>query len=373
MRSHPVWDDALDDEARAVLDPGPAELNPKPDVLVIGGGAIGLGAAVMCRRAGLGSVQVIEWDRCGAGPSGSAAGGISPVMHAVARPAFVAMAHASLALHRELDAEWDGELGLEQLDWLIVSDERIALLDVTGMDAVDADRAHEIEPHLGDVGGAVHIRDQAWVHPVRLAVALARRAGSVATDVEMRRLVSASGRVTRVDTNVGPISPGAVILATGTCPPDIAAVPHKVVKGHLLATAPLDAQVRTALASTIIAIPLEGGGLLAGGTFHPDDASPDVRDEVIAEIQKEVEGLIPAAAGVPVTHAWCCFRPGTPDEMPVIDRIPGLENAWMSVGHFRTGLMMAPESGRVVAEWMARGERPPSVEAFALARFVSRP
>lgn len=374
MRSRPVWDDALDDDALRTLDPGPSDLNPTPDVLVIGGGAVGLAAAVMCRRAGLGFVQVIERDRCGAGPSGSAAGGISPALHAVAHPSFLAMAHASLAKHRQLDAEWDGAIGVESMPWLVVSDERVApeALDVAGMEGLDAEGVHEIEPYLGDFGGGVYVRDQAWIHPVRLAVAFARRAGSVATRVEMTHLSSARGRVTHVDTSAGPVSPGAVILATGTCPRDIAEVPHRIVKGHLLATAPLDVQVRTALASTIIAIPMSDRSLVAGGTFHPDDTTPDVVDDVVADIQKEIERLIPAAAGVPVAHAWCCFRPGTPDEMPVIDHIPGLENAWMSVGHFRTGLMMAPEAGRSVADWIASGSRPASVDAFALARFAAR-
>lgn len=372
MRSRPVWDDALDDDALRVLDPGAADILTTPDVLVIGGGAVGLAAAVMCRRAGLGTVQVIERDRCGAGPSGSAAGGISPVMHAVAHPSFVAMAHASLALHRALDAEWEGAIGLETINWLIVSRDRIGALDVPGMRSVGGDEAHEIEPFLGEAGGAVEVRDQGWVHPVRLAVALAQRAGSVASGVAMTGLVREGGRVTRVETTAGPISPGAVILATGTCPPDVATIPHMIVKGHLIATEPLPVQVRTALASTIIVIPFADRTLVAGGTFHPDDTSPTVEDGVVAEIQKEVERLLPAASGIPVARAWVCFRPGVIDEMPVIDRLPELENAWISVGHFRTGLMMAPEAGRAVAEWIASGIRPAPLETFALDRFAKQ-
>lgn len=374
-RSRPVWDDALGDEELRVLDPGPSELETKPDVLVIGGGAVGLAAAVMCRRAGLGHVQVIDRDRCGAGPSGSAGGGISPVLHAVAHPAFRALAHASLATHRELDTEWEGAIGVESLAWLVVSDDRVApdVLDDPGMEGLDADGAHAVEPYLGDFGGGVYVRDQAWVHPVRFAVALARHAGSVATRVEMTKLVAAGGRVSHVETSAGTISPGAVIVATGTCPSDLAAVPHKVVKGHLLATAPLPVQVRTALASTIIVIPMSDRALIAGGTFHPDDVTDTVHNDVVASIMDEVRRLVPAARGIGAAHAWTCFRPGTIDEMPVIDRIPGLDNAWMSVGHYRTGLMMAPDAGRTLADWIATGSCPPSLEAFALGRFAKGP
>jgi glycine/D-amino acid oxidase-like deaminating enzyme len=365
----PVWDEILGDEELRILDPGPAAVDPRPDVLVVGGGTVGLATAVMCGRAGLGRVQVIERERCGAGPSGSAAGGLSPGVHSVSHPAFVALANASLALHRELDAAWS--YGLRPMDWLILSPERIAPGTVTlpGAEVVDGERAHDIEPELGNVGSGVWIRDQAWVHPLRLAGALARRAGAVATRVAMTGVDVRGGRVVSVDTTAGQITPGSVVFASGTAPPQIAEVPRLVVKGHLLATDPGSARLRTAVASTIIVLPLDDGRLVAGGTFHPEDHEDMVRDDAIAEIREEMTKLLPSTAAAKTSHAWCCFRPGTPDQMPVIDRVPGAENAWLSVGHFRTGLLVAPAAGRALADWIGSGERPESLEAFALARF----
>jgi glycine/D-amino acid oxidase-like deaminating enzyme len=119
----------------------------------------------------------------------------------------------------------------------------------------------------------------------------------------------------------------------------------------------------------VIVLPLGDGRLVAGGTFHPDDHEPAVRGEVIDEIRREVVRLVPAAEGVGISHAWCCFRPGTPDQMPVIDAVPGATNAWLSVGHFRTGLLMAPAAGRAIASWIADGERPDGLDAFSLVRF----
>ena len=368
----PVWDELLDDDALRVLDPGPGELDPRPDVLVVGGGVVGLGVAVMCRRAGLGRVQVIDRERCIAGPSGSPASGLSPGVHAVAHPAFVALANASLELHRELDAEWSGEQGLRSLDWLIVSPERIApeTIDLPGAEVVDGETARTIEPSLGEAGGGVWIRDQAWVHPVKLGLALARRAGAVATRVAMTDIGARRGRITTLETSAGPITPGTVVFATGTTPPGIGGVPHVIVKGHLLATAPAPINLRTAVASTIIVLPLPDGRLVAGGTFHPDDPSPEVRDEVISDIRAEMVRLVPSARGVEVSHRWCCFRPGTPDEMPVIDRVPGLDHAWLSVGHYRTGILIAPGAGLEMASWISSGDRPASLEAFTIARFA---
>ncbi|HJR18314.1 MAG TPA: FAD-dependent oxidoreductase [Actinomycetota bacterium] len=367
----PWWEEELTADERRVLDPGPGELDPRPDVLVVGGGAVGLAAAVMCRRVGFGRVQVIERDRLASGPSGSAAGGLSPGINALARPApFIALANESLTLFHELDAEWGGALSLRTIDWLIVSPDRIApdSIDVPGVSVVDAQAARSVEPKLlPELGGAISVPAQSWVQPQRLAIALARRAGSVATGVTMTAMESTGGRVVRVSTSAGDVSPGAVVLATGNAPADTP-VPTVVMKGHLLVTEPSPDPPRNGIASSIIALPLPGGRLLAGGTFDLGDEEPVVRDDVVRGIRAELSRILPATAGLATERAWCCFRPGTPDELPVIDRVPGLENAWMSVGHFRTGLLMAPAAGRAVASWIG-GERPGGVEAFALSRF----
>ena len=366
----PVWDEWLAD-ALPILDPGHADLDRTPDVLVVGGGIVGLAAAVMCRRAGIERVQVIERDRCLSGPSGSPASGLSPGVHSVAHPEFVALARESLDLHRRLDAEWDGEQGLRPLDWLLVSDERIApdAIDWPGVEVVDGATARAIEPELGDATSGLYIRDQAWVHPIKLAVAMARRAGRVATRVAMTGTVVRDDRVETIETTAGSIAPGAVVFATGLPPTDLIAVTPAIVKGHLLATEPLDVRLRAAVASSIIIVPLEDGRLVAGGTFDIGDETPDVRDQVIASIREELMRLIPATAGVGITHAWCCFRPGTADAMPLIDAVPGLTNAWVSAGYFRTGILMAPAAGQAVAEWITTDVQPTGLAAFSVSRF----
>src|SRR4029453_19244767 len=109
-----LWADPLDPGDHALLDPGvPAGLDRRPDVLVVGGGVIGLATAVSCQRAGLGRVVVIEAARLAAGASGGAGGALVPELHRLSDPpAFVALARSSLGRYRQLDQEWDGALGL---------------------------------------------------------------------------------------------------------------------------------------------------------------------------------------------------------------------------------------------------------------------
>jgi glycine/D-amino acid oxidase-like deaminating enzyme len=210
---------------------------------------------------------------------------------------------------------------------------------------------------------------------LRLAAALAARAGAVATGVEMRGVTAVGGRVTTVRTSHGDLHPGAVVFTTGLAPqllelPELA-VPQRWVKGHLLATAPAPFRLRTAVAALEgLVLQLAGGEIVAGGTLDEGDHDPAVRDDVIAGIRKALAALLPRTADLEVGHAWCCFRPTTGDEQPVIDRVPGTENAWISCGHFRTGILMAAATGDVLARWIESGRRPDGVAPFTLARFA---
>jgi glycine oxidase len=114
---------------------------------------------------------------------------------------------------------------------------------------------------------------------------------------------------------------------------------------------------------------LDGGEIVAGGTLDEGDHEPLVREDVIAAIRKGLAALVPRAADLEVGHAWCCFRPTTADEQPVIDRAGGLENAWITCGHFRTGILMAAATGDALARWIESGHPPDGVAPFGLARF----
>jgi glycine oxidase len=375
-----IWCDNAGAGVLAALDPGvPPDFDRRPDVLVVGGGVVGLASAALCRRAGLGRVTLIERDQLASGASGGAAAMLTPEAHVWTDPApFVDLGRSSLRLLRAVDDEWDGALGIQPIEWLVALPQAIPLDADLGplVDVLDADQAHEAEPELGAVPGALLIREQGRVHPLRLAVALAARAGTVATGVEMLGIEVRGDRVTAIRTSHGDIQPGAVVFATGLAPElpglDGLAVPQRWVKGHLLATKPAPFRLRTAVAA------LEGlvgqfpsGEVMAGGTLDEGDEDAAVRDDVIAEIRTGLAKLLPRTAALETGHAWCCFRPTTGDEQPVIDRVPGLENAWVTCGHFRTGILMAAATGDAVSRWIATGERPAGVEAFGLARFGS--
>ncbi len=335
---------------------------------------LGLATASLCNRAGLGRVVLLERDGLAAGPSGRAAALLTPEAHVwTDPPPFVELARRSLDRWRSLDAELDGALGVEPADWIIALPDAVPPGSPVGdrVEILDRDAAHALEPELGPgIGGALRIPDQGRVHPLVAASVFAKHAGQVACGVEVTGIDVASSRVTTVHTSAGDFEPGAVVFATGLAPDFLGIeIPQRLVKGHLLATSPAPFRLHGTLAALDgLVVPLPSGELIAGGTLDEGDDEPVVRPDVVEGIRDALVALLPRVADLEIAHAWCCFRPMVPDGQPVIDRLPGVDNAWLTCGHYRTGILMAPGTGDALARWIATGDAPTEVDAFSLAR-----
>lgn len=378
MADQPVWDQTISTDAARALDPGcPPELDTHPDVLVVGGGIIGLATAAACAGAGLGRVVLAEAGRLAGASSGRAAGVLAPEPHAWTDPAsLVSFGRRSLALTRRLDADWEGAIGLQPIDCLLAGrhpEEAPLALDAP-VEVLGSEALAEREPFVRGVERATLVRDQARVQPLRFAAALASRAGTVATGLAVRSPEMSGEQVVRLGTPAGAISPGAVVFATGAAPdvPGFPVAPTHV-KGHLISTSPMPAG--WTLGSQLVcswgaALQLPDGGLLAGGTLDEGDEDPEVTPAAIVGIRAGLAESIVGAHALDLAHSWCCFRPTAPDRLPVVDRVPGTSNAWVSFGHYRTGLLMAVATGVALATWIASGTPPDEVAPFSLSRFA---
>jgi glycine oxidase len=334
-----IWPDQLDAADLAVLRPGvPDDLDREPNVLVVGGGIIGCATAAACVQSGLGSVVLVERETLGAGASGGAAGLLVPESHVgVDPPEFVAAMRRSLEAWHALEASWPGGVGLLPIEWK---------------------------------GQA-----QARVNPLRAIARLAAHTPCVATGVEVTRITSSSGRVASVSTSAGMFRPRQVVFATGV-PPRVEGLelelPASEVKGHMLCTARTQLTPPDAVREADIARVIDDGRVLMGGTLDIGDAERVVRPEVSQRMWRELLTAWPALVDVPLEYTWACFRPAHPDHLPVIDRVPGLANAWITTGQYKTGILMAPATGRALAEWLTTGAAPAEVAAFRISRETLR-
>lgn len=343
----------------------------------MGGGILGVATAVACRDAGAGSVLLIEASRLGAGATGGAAGLLVPEAHQGADPgALVALGRASLDRWRELDAAVPGGVGFRDLDWLGLAPHQDGFLadPPKAAEWLDAAEVARLVPGLVPAGPAVRIRHQGRVNPLRALSRLTARIPQVATGCPATAVSVRGDRVLSVSTPAGVIAPGAVVFATGL-PPRLdgldPGLPAGTVKGHLIVTEPVPVTLPGMVMP--LATQLEDGGLLAGGTLDAGDDTGQVRAEVADRIRAELAAALPAAARARVAYRWCCRRPCHPDLLPVIDRVPGLGNAWLTSGHYRTGILMGPATGAALAGWITSGRPPALAEPLAIGRrFATR-
>jgi glycine oxidase len=375
MKLARYWPDQLTDDERAALDPGlPDDLHRRPDVLIVGGGIVGLATAVACQRTGLGSVVVVERGQLGSGATGGAGGLLSADTLAGTYPApYVTLGQASIAIWWELQATWPSGVGITPFDSIKVepfTPELAANMPAVA-EPLTPEQVADLIPGLSWSGAGVRIPRQARMNPLRTVSLFAAGLPAIATGIAALGATVRGDRLVSLATTAGDFSPGAVIFATGG-PPKLDGltidVPAGNLKGHILTTEPVSIRLGGGFAP--IATPIDEGRLLAGGTVDTGDDTPDIQPEIIAGIVSDLERALPALEGIAVSHAWVCFRPTHPDSLPVIDRVPGLTNAWVTSGHFRHGILLAPATGRALARWVASGTQPAEVVGMEIGRFA---
>jgi glycine/D-amino acid oxidase-like deaminating enzyme len=79
--------------------------------------------------------------------------------------------------------------------------------------------------------------------------------------------------------------------------------------------------------------------------------------------------LVPAAATRPTAYAWSGFRPYIEDLKPVIGRVPGQKEIFVAAGHFKKGVMMAPVTGKIIADLITEGKTELNIAALDPGRF----
>lgn len=372
MLFHPLWIDELSAEERSVLDPGPRSgIDLKPDVLVVGGGAMGVLTARALHRSGFGSVVLVESERIGAGPSGSAAGLLIPEAHVGLDPApVVDLARLSLVMWKKLAGELPG-IGLTELDIVALDplSERFGPGPPLGARSLDAEEVASLVPGLSERTSGSVITGQGRLNPLRALAVIARSLPAVLTRTEVVSIRSEGERVDAVETTLGTFEPGTVIFCTGGPPKPTAAgdMPSSWVRGHMLATEPVAFRLPGMVDPVCTQLP--DGRLLVGGSLDVGATSREVDISIVETMFDDLVSKLPAAREAQISHAWCCFRPLHPDHLPVIDRVPRLSNAWFTSGHYRSGVMMAP----VVADALVRLVRQQDcsdLSAFKAQRFL---
>ncbi len=356
------------------------------DIVLVGAGLVGLCTALSLLRRGVSGIAVVDRTSISGESTGASAGGLWPGHEclAFASPDIAVRARdAHARLRREFNCDFmpSGLLALVEEGELACARERVRCTRAAGFDAeLLAGRAlADREPLLRHRGEAVHFPGDGSIHPLKLAAGIAsclRRNGVRICLNEEVRLVDAAGPA--IATAAGRISAGTVVVAAGAWTPLLTKLlgwspPIRPIRGTLLATEAQDAgTLRTVVVGRRYYYwQLACGPVAAGGSEEDVGFLEGVSDEVEADIQREHGGLFPALQDVKFTSRWSGFRPFCGDMCPVIGAVPGSRGVYVSAGHFRKGILLAPLSGELLASEILEGCCP-TPAAFRPSRFPLR-
>jgi glycine oxidase len=346
-----------------------------PDILVVGGGAIGLGIAWRLRQRGV-SVTVIDRGPMAGEASSHAAGMLVPLAEAHGPGAFLDLCLASNRLYpafaEELLAQSgvdielgragalhaaSGKEGAEGLArgfaWLQTLPFNVERLDAAGARA----REPNVSPH---VTAGLFVPSEGWVTPPKLAQALARAAaGAGVRLLPEHPLLSVEwqgSRVTAVRAGGERLVADRFVIAAGPWSREVGkqfglTIPVFPVRGQLIALDGESAPLRHVLFGCgVYLVPWLSGDVIVGSTMDYVGFDKEVTAEGMAGLLNAAIELVPALAGRPVRRVWACLRPGTPDELPILGPAPTLDNVFIATGHFRNGILLAPITADLMAD-----------------------
>lgn len=345
------------------------------DVLIAGGGIIGLTLAIEMRRSGA-AVTLLERREPGREASYAAAGMLAaadPDLH----PALCPLANASAAIYpdyvHELELYSGLRTGFEQRDTLYVAgeDERLSGSPLSPEHVVN------LEPLLTH-NERVFLLKEASVDPRLLsqaALATAKRLGVVVHhEAEVDAVALAHDRHLQVSTSRGPYHTSVFVNCCGAWSGDIAGAqaPTRPVKGQMLAVIPSGEKLRHVVRSSeVYLLPRSDGRVLIGATVEEAGFDKTVDPLAIRRLRQSAESLIPAIREARMIEAWAGLRPATPDSLPILSpgTVPG---TFIATGHFRNGILLAPITALLMRQMIEGKQTQCDLRSFSARRFSNR-
>lgn len=362
-------------------------------MIIIGGGAIGCSIAWRLAQAGL-SVSVIERDVPGAGASSSAGGMLLPQEESNGPGDMLNLMLQSRALYPAFSEELRSESGIDiefkskgALKLLLdEEDERLAdkCLEWHRREGLPLERLAsaevlEIEPNLSpELGGGLFFPNEGQVGNRKLVVALvaaAQVAGVEFHNGEEMLGIRADEKGVEIETGADTYSGATAVLCGGAWSKEIGdrlgfGLPVFPYKGQMVQLqVPASMFERPILHGGAYIISKPVGRVICGGTMEKVGFDKRVTGEAIHSILENTLRIAPSLSNAEVADTWACFRPATPDGLPILGRIPGSPNIIAATGHFRNGILLTPVTAELIAGLVLKGEEK-GLAPFAPGRFV---
>ena len=360
------------------------------DVIVIGGGVIGLSIARELLQMGA-KVRVLERSCCGNEASWAGGGILSPLLPWDYPDAVTQLTQFSNRLLPGMTATLRQETGIDpeyQVCGMLVlpdmnnehSAQFIGAKDWCARNAFPLKKVYpnEVFPKLKICGftdkSALWLSSVAQVRSPRLLQALKNSVelsgGSIIEHTRVTGWRMGQSQVKSVITDRGEYSGTDYVVAAGAWSREILdkyALKINIypVRGQMLLF-----KVETGLLDTIILqkgfylIPRQDGYILAGSTTENTGFDKSITAEARNELLEKAHDLLPELTETTLVGHWTGLRPGSPENIPVISRHPAFDNLYLNSGHHRYGVTMAPGSAQLLSNMIIGSSQPFDVTAY---------
>ncbi len=359
---------------------------PHPDILIIGGGVIGLTTAYFLSREGR-RVQVVDRGSLGAEASWAGAGIIPPGNPSHALTAYDELRAVSSRMFPKLTEELRERTGIDN-GYRVCGG-----IEILGRDEEETVAAwrdeqvpfQQIQPY-SDSGetayllpGMAQVRNP-W-HLRALITACTPLGVQFQTDATVAQFELERNKIMAARLSTGErIVAGQYLIAAGAWseallgPLGLQSGIHPVLGQMVLMKTAIPILRRILLAGKRYIVPREDGHVLIGSTEEPEAGfRKETTTEAIEDLIEFGISLAPALVDAALLNTWAGLRPGSLDGLPSIGLVGHFDNLFLASGHFRAGIQLSPATAQVLCDLLAGRASSISLEDFRPGREPRKP
>ena len=365
--------------------------------MIIGAGVIGLSLARELHKNGAEKITILEKGTAGKEASFAAAGMLAPQAEADEAGEFFRFCVDSRDLYPALAAELLEETGIDieldqngtlyaafNADDITEIRERYKWQKDAGLEVehLTTQETHKLEPFISpDSLESLFFPNDWHVENRKLLRALGKYAKlngiKIIEDCEVTNMIVREYSVKGVQISGEEVFADKVILTSGAWTSfikigedSLPIAKVKPIRGEMIKF-----QTAKRLFHRVIysprgyIVPRKLGRILAGATAEDVGFQEVSSDEGKETVKKNAFEIAPSLTGLKVEESWSGFRPLAPDELPIIGEIPKVENLFIATAHYRNGILLAPMTGKILADKIVKGADSSYLDLCSANRF----
>lgn len=365
------------------------------NVLIIGGGIIGLSIARALKKKGIDKITILERGAIGKEASYAAAGMLAPNAETEKTDDFFYFCTQSNQLYPQFSTELLDETGVNiELErggtfYLALRDHdvneirrRFEWQKSAGLkvEHLSAEEIRKAEPFVSpDVREGLFFPNDWQVENRQLIAALKKYAElndiNIFTNTEVKSLITENGKIIGAETKEKTFFAEKVVLTTGAWTsfikiPDLALPLVKPIRGQILSFKTVKRLFFHVIYSPRgYIVPRLDGKILAGATV--EDAGYDKRITETGTnfiLENSIE-IAPNLANLEINDKWSGLRPFAADGLPILGSFPQVKDLFIATAHYRNGILLAPLTGEIMAEKIVNNSDSNYLNVFSPRRF----